>query len=126
MSGSIQTAVAGGMESMTNAPYPLPKARGGMRLGHGEVKDHMLLDGLEDAYEVRLMGSFAEDTARHYQFTREAQDAYAIESLTHARRATEAGTLAADIDPVAVTPCTGDLSIETGIASVRAARLQYG
>src|SRR3546814_10679044 len=89
MSGSIQTAVAGGMESMTNAPYPLPKARGGMRLGHGEVKDHMFLDGLEDAYEGRLMGSFAEDTARHYLFTREAQDAYAIESLARARRATE-------------------------------------
>ncbi len=111
MSGSIRTAVAGGMESMTNAPYLLPKARGGMRLGHGEVKDHMFLDGLEDAYEGRLMGSFAEDTARHYQFTREAQDAYAIESLARARRATEDGSFAAEIAPVTVKTRKGDVAV---------------
>ncbi|HVT23157.1 MAG TPA: acetyl-CoA C-acyltransferase, partial [Rhizomicrobium sp.] len=81
--------VAGGMESMTNSPYLLPKARGGYRLGHGEIKDHMFLDGLEDAYEHRLMGTYAEDAARHYQFTREAQDAYATESLKRAQRAGE-------------------------------------
>ena len=74
--------VAGGMESMTNAPYLLPKMRGGARLGHAEVKDHMFLDGLEDAYDRgRLMGSYAEDCAQNYQFTRQAQDAYATESL---------------------------------------------
>ena len=74
--------VAGGMESMTNAPYLLPKMRSGARLGHAEVKDHMFLDGLEDAYDKgRLMGTYAEDCAQAYQFTREAQDAFAIESL---------------------------------------------
>jgi acetyl-CoA C-acetyltransferase len=78
--------VAGGMESMTNAPYLLPKMRSGARLGHAEVKDHMFLDGLEDAYDKgRLMGTYAEDTAQHYQLTREAQDAFAIESLRRAR-----------------------------------------
>ncbi|MFK5027050.1 acetyl-CoA C-acetyltransferase, partial [Klebsiella pneumoniae] len=75
---------------MTNAPYLLPKARGGFRLGHGEVKDHMFLDGLEDAYDRgRLMGTFAEDTAEAYQFTRELQDAYAVESLRRAKLAVE-------------------------------------
>ena len=85
--GGAAIVVAGGMESMTNAPYLLPKARGGMRLGHAEVKDHMFLDGLEDAYEGRLMGTYAEDAARHYQFTRAEQDAYAIESTMRAQRA---------------------------------------
>lgn len=85
--------VAGGMESMTNAPYLLPKARGGFRLGHGDVKDHMFLDGLEDAYDKgRLMGTYAEDTAEHYQFTREAQDNFAIESLSRAKLANEDGS----------------------------------
>src|SRR5262245_47752895 len=94
--------VAGGMESMTNAPYLLPKMRGGARLGHAEVKDHMFLDGLEDAYDKgRLMGTFAEDTAQHYQFTREAQDGFAIESLKRARTANEDGSFAKEI--VAVT-----------------------
>lgn len=84
--------VAGGMESMSNAPYLLPKARGGLRLGHGAVIDHMFLDGLEDAYDKsRLMGTFAEDTAEAYQFTRDAQDAYALESLRRAREAVEGG-----------------------------------
>jgi acetyl-CoA C-acetyltransferase len=95
--------VAGGMESMTNAPYLLAKMRGGARLGHGEVKDHMFLDGLEDAYDKgRLMGTYAEDTAQHYQFTREAQDAFAIESLKRARQANEDGSFAKEIVTVPV------------------------
>ncbi len=95
--GRAGIVVAGGMESMTNAPYLLPKARGGYRLGHGEIKDHMFLDGLEDAYEHRLMGTYAEDAARHYQFTREAQDAYATESLMRAKRAGEDGSFKDEI-----------------------------
>jgi acetyl-CoA C-acetyltransferase len=110
--GSADIVVAGGMESMTNAPYLLPKARAGMRLGHGEVKDHMFLDGLEDAYDRgRLMGTFAEDTAQAYQFTREAQDAYATESLRRARQATEDGSFAAEIVPVAVKGRAGAAEI---------------
>ncbi len=104
--GSATIAVAGGMESMTNAPYLLPKARGGMRLGHGKVVDHMFLDGLEDAYEPgRLMGSFAEECASRYQFTRQMQDDYALESLARARRAIEAGDFADEI--VAVETAAG-------------------
>ena len=100
--------VAGGMESMTNAPYLLPKARGGLRLGHGEIKDHMFLDGLEDAYQRdekgggRLMGTFAEDTATKYQFSREAQDGFAITSLKRAQEAINNGWFAAEITPVLV------------------------
>lgn len=105
--------VAGGMESMTNAPYLLEKARGGMRLGHASVKDHMFLDGLEDAYEPgRLMGTFAEDTARHYQFTREAQDAFAIRSLERAKTAGEDGSFDGEITPVTVKSRKGDLVID--------------
>src|SRR5687768_17407066 len=90
--GRCDVMVAGGMESMSNAPYLLPKARSGLRLGHGEVKDHMFLDGLEDAYDRgRLMGTFAEDCADKYRFTREAQDRYAIASLTRAQEATRSG-----------------------------------
>ncbi|MBI1239242.1 MAG: acetyl-CoA C-acyltransferase [Alphaproteobacteria bacterium] len=100
--GHSEIVVAGGMESMTNAPYLLPKARGGLRLGHGEVKDHMFLDGLEDAREGRLMGTYAEEAAQHYQLTREAQDAYAIESLSRAQRAQASGAFAAEIVPVSV------------------------
>lgn len=101
--GSARIMVAGGMESMTNAPYLLPKARGGFRLGHGEVKDHMFLDGLEDAYDRgRLMGTFAEDTAEAYQFTRELQDAYAMESLRRAKLAVESGWFDGEIVPVEV------------------------
>ena len=103
--------VAGGMESMTNSPYLLPKARGGYRLGHGEVKDHMFLDGLEDAYEHRLMGTYAEDAARHYQFTREAQDAYATESLARAKRATTDGSFTDEIVAVKVQGRKGDVVI---------------
>ncbi|MBN9525950.1 MAG: acetyl-CoA C-acyltransferase [Alphaproteobacteria bacterium] len=101
--GSAGIMVAGGMESMTNSPYLLPKARGGFRLGHGEVKDHMFLDGLEDAYDRgRLMGTFAEDTAEAYQFTRELQDAYAVESLRRAKLAVESGWFDGEIVPIEV------------------------
>ncbi|MDP4023035.1 acetyl-CoA C-acyltransferase [Methylobacterium sp. NEAU 140] len=99
--GSADVVVAGGMESMSNAPYLLDKARAGQRLGHGRVLDHMFLDGLEDAYDRgRLMGAFAEETARHYQFTRDDQDAYALESLTRAKRAAETGAFDDEIVPV--------------------------
>ncbi len=99
--GSASVAVAGGMESMTNAPYLLDRARGGYRLGHGRVLDHMFLDGLEDAYDKgRLMGTFAEDCAEAYQFTRTAQDDYAVASLTRARRAIETGAFDGEIVPV--------------------------
>ena len=101
--GSASVAVAGGMESMTNAPYLLDRARAGYRLGHGRVVDHMFLDGLEDAYDKgRLMGSFAEDCAEAYQFTREAQDAYAIASLTRAQKAIAEGCFDSEIVPVTV------------------------
>ncbi|MBB3657893.1 acetyl-CoA C-acetyltransferase [Rhizobium sp. BK650] len=101
--GSASIAVAGGMESMTNAPYLLDRARAGYRLGHGRVVDHMFLDGLEDAYDKgRLMGSFAEDCAEAYQFTREAQDAYAVTSLTRAQKAIAEGYFDREIVPVAV------------------------
>ena len=103
--------VAGGMESMTNSPYLLPKARGGYRLGHGEIKDHMFLDGLEDAYEHRLMGTYAEDAARHYQFTREAQDAYATESLNRAKRAQSDGAFKNEIAAVKISGKGGDTEI---------------
>jgi acetyl-CoA C-acetyltransferase len=104
--------VAGGMESMTNAPYLLAKMRGGARLGHAEVKDHMFLDGLEDAYDKgRLMGTFAEDCAQNYQFTREAQDAFARESLARARTANEDGTFTAEIAPLTVKGRTGDSEV---------------
>ena len=98
---SANVVIAGGMESMTNAPYLLNQARGGFRVGHGRVLDHMFLDGLEDAYEKgRLMGTFAEDCAEAYQFTREAQDAFAISSLTKAKKAISDGSLAPEIAPV--------------------------
>ena len=99
--GTNRVMVAGGMESMTNAPYLLPKARGGLRLGHAEVKDHMFLDGLEDAYDPgRLMGTYAEDTAAKYGYTREAQDRYAITSLTRAQDAIRSGAFRREIVPV--------------------------
>lgn len=101
--GSGSIAVAGGMESMTNAPYLLDRARAGYRLGHGRVVDHMFLDGLEDAYDKgRLMGSFAEDCAEAYQFTREAQDAYAVTSLMRAQKAIAEGSFEKEIVPVTV------------------------
>jgi acetyl-CoA C-acetyltransferase len=102
LAGSASIMVAGGMESMSRAPYLLDKARAGLRLGHGRTLDHMFLDGLEDAYEPgRLMGSFAEDTAETLQMTRHAQDQFALESLSRARRATAEGAFRSEIAPVA-------------------------
>jgi acetyl-CoA C-acetyltransferase len=110
--GSAKVIVAGGMESMTNAPYLLDRARGGYRMGHGKVLDHMFLDGLEDAYEKgRLMGTFAEECAGSYNFTREAQDAFAIESLNRARKAVEGGFFAGEITPVTVKGRKGDVTV---------------
>jgi len=103
LAGSAKVMVAGGMESMTNAPYLLERARAGYRLGHGRVLDHMFLDGLEDAYDKgRLMGTFAEDCAQSYAFTREAQDEFALASLTRAQKATADGSFSAEIVPVTV------------------------
>jgi len=110
--GSASVAVAGGMESMTNAPYLLDRARGGYRLGHDRVIDHMFLDGLEDAYDKgRLMGTFAEDCAEAYQFTRAAQDDYAIASLTRARNAIEEGAFDAEIISVTVKAGRSELVV---------------
>ena len=112
--GSAGVIVAGGMESMTNAPYLLPKGRGGLRLGHGEVLDHMFFDGLEDAFQRgRLMGTFAEDCARKYNFSREAQDAYAIESLKRAQNAIAKGLFKNEIEPVKIAGRKGDMVIDT-------------
>lgn len=107
--GGTGLMVAGGMESMTNAPYLLPKLRGGSRLGHTQALDHMFLDGLEDAYDKgRLMGTFAEDCAEAFGFTRAAQDEYALASLTRARAAQASGAFAAEITPVTVTGRSGE------------------
>ncbi|AUR05331.1 acetyl-CoA acetyltransferase [Phaeobacter inhibens] len=107
--GQAETMIAGGMESMTDAPYLLPKMRNGARLGHGQVVDHMFLDGLEDAYDKgRLMGTFAEDCAETYQFTREAQDEYALTSLSNALAAQESGAFDAEIAPVTVKTRKGE------------------
>lgn len=110
--GHADTMVAGGMESMTNAPYILPKMRSGARLGHGAVIDHMFLDGLEDAYDKgRLMGTFAEDCAEYYQFTREAQDEYALTSLSNALAAQESGAFADEITPVTLKTRKGEVVV---------------
>ena len=117
LAGGNKIMIAGGMESMTNAPYLLPKARAGLRLGHGEIKDHLFLDGLEDAYardergSARLMGSFAEDTAAQYLFSREAQDAFAITSLQRAQAAIRSGAFAAEIAAVTIGGRGGDTAI---------------
>jgi acetyl-CoA C-acetyltransferase len=113
VAGSVDVVVAGGMESMTNAPYLMPKARGGYRMGHQQVLDHMFFDGLEDAYEKgRLMGTFAEDCAAKYQFTREEQDNYALASLSRALAANNDGTFAWEIAPVTVSGRKGDVVID--------------
>ncbi|WP_297770496.1 acetyl-CoA C-acyltransferase [uncultured Roseovarius sp.] len=110
--GHTETMIAGGMESMSTAPYLLPKMRGGARLGHAEVVDHMFLDGLEDAYDKgRLMGTFAEDCAEKYQFTREAQDDYALGSLQGALDAQTSGAFADEIAPVTLKTRKGDVLI---------------
>ncbi|WP_170563481.1 thiolase family protein [Ruegeria atlantica] len=109
--GHADTMIAGGMESMTNAPYLLPKMREGARLGHAQAMDHMFLDGLEDAYDKgRLMGTFAEDCAEAYQFTREAQDEYALRSLSNALAAQENGAFADEITPVSVRTRKGEVT----------------
>ncbi|RLK00560.1 thiolase family protein [Ruegeria conchae] len=111
--GHTQTMVAGGMESMTNAPYLLPKMRGGARIGHGQVVDHMFLDGLEDAYDKgRLMGTFAEDCAESYQFTREAQDEYALRSLSNALSAQENNAFDQEITSVSIQTRKGEVVLD--------------
>ena len=110
--GSAHFVVAGGMESMTNAPYVLPKARGGFRMGHGEIKDHMFLDGLEDAETGRLMGSFAQDMANTKGYTREQMDAFAIRSLERAKTAITEGYFADEIVPVTVSSRKGDVIVD--------------
>jgi acetyl-CoA C-acetyltransferase len=112
--GSIDIVVAGGMESMTNAPYLLPKARAGLRMGHAQVIDHMFYDGLEDAYDKgRLMGSFAEDCAQKYAFSREAQDQFAITSLERAQKANKEGWFAWETTPLAIKAGKEEKFIET-------------
>ncbi len=113
-SGSVDMVVAGGMESMTNAPYLLKKHRSGARIGHDTAYDHMFLDGLEDAYEAgRAMGTFAQDSANAYQLTREQQDSYAIESLRRAQAAVADGSFADEIAPVTVKSRTGETVVST-------------
>jgi acetyl-CoA C-acetyltransferase len=112
--GSVDYVIAGGMESMTNAPYLLKKHRGGARIGHDTAYDHMFLDGLEDAYEAgRAMGTFAQDTADDYKLTREGQDAYALESLRRAQSAIADGAFKAEIVPVTVATRKGDVIVDT-------------
>tara|TARA_B100000161_G_C33546421_1_gene413266 strand:- start:161 stop:1351 length:1191 start_codon:yes stop_codon:yes gene_type:complete len=121
LGGEERILVAGGMESMTNAPYLLPRARSGMRLGHGEVVDHMFLDGLEDAYDRgKLMGTFAEATAGRYGFSREAQDEFAIRSLTRAKKAIEEGIFKEEIVPVTIKGRKGDAVVETDETPLKA------
>lgn len=110
--GSNEVMIAGGMESMSNAPYIMTKARAGLRMGHGEIKDHMFLDGLEDARTGRLMGSFAQETADQYGITREEMDAYAIESLKRAQAAIASGALNAEIVPITVSGRKGDVLVK--------------
>ncbi len=122
IAGSADVMVAGGMESMTNAPYLLPKARGGYRIGHDRIFDHMMLDGLEDAYEAgRSMGTFGEDCAAKYSFTREAQDQFAISSVQRAQAATKSGAFAGEITPVTVKGRAGDtvIAIDEGPGRVK-------
>lgn len=112
-SGTVDFVVAGGMESMTNAPYLLKKHRSGARIGHDTAYDHMFLDGLEDAYEEgRAMGTFAQETANEYQMTREEMDAYSIESLRRANTAIESGAFDAEVVPVTVSSRTGEFTID--------------
>ena len=111
IAGSAEIVVAGGMESMTNAPYMLPKAREGYRLGHGQVLDHMFFDGLQDAYEGNLMGTYAERANEMYGFTREAQDAYTIASVERAQRAVAEGDFVAEIAPATVKGRKGEVQV---------------
>jgi acetyl-CoA C-acetyltransferase len=118
--GSASVVLAGGMESMSNAPYLLPKARSGYRMGHQEVIDHMFFDGLQDAYSGNMMGQFAEQTASRYEFTREAQDAYAIESIKRAVAASESGAFANELAAVSVTHRRKQTTIDTDEEPFRA------
>ena len=112
LAGSSLISLAGGIESMSNAPYILPKVRDGLRMGHGKVQDHMFIDGLEDAYEPgRLMGSYAEATAEAYQFTREEQDNFAIRSLKRAKKANEDGSFDEEMVPVTIKTRKGSIEI---------------
>ncbi|QGP80383.1 acetyl-CoA C-acyltransferase [Sphingobium sp. CAP-1] len=112
--GTVDIVIAGGMESMTNAPYALPKHRGGARIGHDRIIDTMMMDGLEDAYEPgKAMGVFAEEAVRDYQFTREEQDAYAIRSLARANAAIADGAFVREIVPVTVRSRSGDVVVDT-------------
>lgn len=111
LAGTNQVVLAGGMESMSNTPYILEKARNGYRLGHGEIKDHMFLDGLEDAYEKRLMGCYAEETAKAYGFTRADQDAFALQSLTRAQDAQQNNAFEWEITPVVLQDKKGTTEI---------------
>src|SRR5262245_24598670 len=110
--GDVSLAVAGGLESMSNAPYLLPKARGGMRMGHGEVLDHMFYDGLQSPFDGQMMGTFAEATAQKYGFSRQDQDAFATESTQRALAAVNSGAFAAEITPVTVKGRKGDTVVE--------------
>ena len=113
-SGGMDLAIAGGMESMTNAPYLLKKHRGGARIGHDTAYDHMFLDGLEDAYEEgRAMGTFAQDTANEYQLTRENMDDYSVESLRRANAAITGGAFAEEVAPVTFATRKGDVTVDT-------------
>jgi acetyl-CoA C-acetyltransferase len=110
--GDVMVAVAGGLESMTNAPYLLPKARGGMRMGHGEVLDHMFFDGLQSPFDGQMMGAFAENTAQKYGFSRADQDSFATESTQRAIKAVNGGAFAAEIVPVTVKGRKGDIVVD--------------
>src|SRR6185295_4041015 len=110
--GDIALAVAGGLESMTNAPYLLPKARAGMRMGHGEVLDHMFFDGLQSPFDGQMMGAFAENTAQKYSFSRADQDAFATESTQRAIKAVNGGAFAAEIVPVTVKGRKGEIVVD--------------
>ena len=110
--GSANIVVAGGLESMTNAPYLLPKARAGYRMGHQQTLDHMFTDGLQDVYEGHMMGHFAEQTAQKYGFTRDAQDAFAIESVTRAQAALAGGAFADEVTPVTISTRKGDITVD--------------
>ena len=111
LAGTNRVVITGGMESMTNAPHLIPNARGGVRTGHKQIMDHMFMDGLEDAYTGRAMGSFAQETADQYGLTRELMDEFAVESLTRARAAMEKGLLTAEIAPVTVKTRKGDVVV---------------
>jgi len=122
LAGTHEIMVAGGMESMTNAPYLMLKGRGGYRMGHDKIYDHMMLDGLEDAYEAgRSMGTFGEDCAAKYKFSREAQDAFATASVTRAKKASESGAFATEITPVTVKDRAGErvIAVDEGPGKIK-------